>query len=131
MKFSLLSLPRVSLSCSARTPIATARARPLPFTLICRQQECQNAYQFLLDPERRAKYDKTLLPRANSQVLSYLNARSAARHGVPVSRVPSRATYNERPEHLYSTLRDLLDQVQSCARQPRFNRCCRDRQGVP
>lgn len=79
-------------------------------------QEVQHAYQTLLDPEKRAKYDKSLqAPRANSQVLSYLNARSAARHGVPPSRVPSRAPYMDRPE-LYSTMLELLQQVKSCAK---------------
>ncbi|KAG2434589.1 hypothetical protein HXX76_007485 [Chlamydomonas incerta] len=78
--------------------------------------EVQHAYQTLLDPEKRAKYDKSLqAPRANSQVLSYLNARSAARHGVPPSRVPSRAPYMDRPE-LYSTMLELLQQVKSCAK---------------
>ncbi|KAG2442118.1 hypothetical protein HYH02_009607 [Chlamydomonas schloesseri] len=78
--------------------------------------EVQHAYQTLLDPEKRAKYDKSLQPpRANSQVLSYLNARSAARHGVPPSRVPSRAPYMDRPE-LYSTMLELLQQVKSCAK---------------
>ncbi|PNH08978.1 Chaperone protein DnaJ [Tetrabaena socialis] len=77
--------------------------------------ECQNAYQTLLDPEKRAKYDQTLLPRANSQVLSYLNARSAARHGVPPSRVPSRSPYVDRPQ-LYSTMLSLLQAAKSCAK---------------
>ncbi|KAG2496265.1 hypothetical protein HYH03_005498 [Edaphochlamys debaryana] len=77
--------------------------------------ECQAAYELLLDQERRAKYDNTLRPRATAQVLSYLNARSAARHGVPVSRVPSRAPYMDRPQ-LYSTMLELLQQVKSCAK---------------
>ncbi|KXZ53607.1 hypothetical protein GPECTOR_6g524 [Gonium pectorale] len=76
--------------------------------------DCQHAYQLLLDPERRAKYDKTLQPRANSQVLSYLNARSQQRHGV-APRVPSRAGYTTTPE-LYSTMLELLQQVKVAAK---------------
>ncbi|GFR44131.1 hypothetical protein Agub_g5295 [Astrephomene gubernaculifera] len=78
--------------------------------------ECQHAYQTLLDPEKRAKYDKTLLPRANcNQALSYLNARSCARHGISISRMAARGACTERPE-LYSTMLDLLQQVKSCAK---------------
>lgn len=99
----------------------TAHARFL-FLSPSRPQDCQSAYQTLLDPEQRAKYDRTLVPRANHQVLSYLNARSAARHGVSFTtpgaptHVPSRgAPYANRPE-LYTTLGTLLQQVKSCAK---------------
>ncbi|GLC34426.1 hypothetical protein PLESTB_000730000 [Pleodorina starrii] len=77
--------------------------------------DCQSAYKTLLNPEKRAKYDKTLQPRANSQALSYLNALSAARHGIVASRVPSRASYHDRPQ-LYKTMLVLLAQAKSCTK---------------
>lgn len=79
-------------------------------------QECRDAYQTLLDPEERAKYDKTLHPRGNkSQVLSYLNARSAARYGQAPSRPLTRAARSDSPD-LYATIRQLMAQVKSCTK---------------
>lgn len=73
----------------------------------CAFMECQSAYQTLLDPEARAKYDRTLVPKASSQALSYLNARSAARHGVRTPRAPVDV-------ELHRTMLELLSQVKSC-----------------
>lgn len=73
----------------------------------CAFMECQSAYQTLLDPEARAKYDRTLVPKASSQALSYLNARSAARHGVRTPRAPVDV-------ELHKTMLELLSQVKSC-----------------
>ncbi|GIL82965.1 hypothetical protein Vretimale_8489 [Volvox reticuliferus] len=65
-------------------------------------KECQNAYELLLNSEKRAKYDKTLLPCKS--VLAYLNDCSAARHGVAY------------PREIRFKLMSLVVQIKACVR---------------
>lgn len=71
--------------------------------------DVQRAYQTLLDPEARAKYDRSLMPKGSAS-LAYLNARSAARHGVTSSRIQRAPIDGE----LHHTMLELLRQVKSC-----------------